>query len=76
MTEIEIATGAAIAAQRAVERAYKQNRIDMEGEEIYGNRHACRVANAHLLDAVYEALKLAVVKLAQAKDREARMIEP
>ena len=76
MTEIEIATGAAIAAQEAVECARKRNWGEMRHSHAGSQRATCANANAPLLDDVYRALELAVRLLFEAKDREARLIEP
>ena len=76
MTEIEIATGAAIAAQGAVECARKRNQGEVRHSHVGSQRATCANTNAPLLDGAYEALELAVKLLFDAKDREARMIEP
>ena len=76
MTEIEIATGAAIAAQGAVLCARKRNELEQEHKVVGSRSHTCHNANVFLLNQAYEALELAVRLLFQAKDREARMIEP
>ena len=75
MTDTEIATGAAIAAQGAVQCARKRNQLEQEHGVVGSRRRTCHAANAPLLDGAYEALELAVRLLFQAKDREARMIE-
>ena len=76
MTEIEIATGAAIAAQEAVECARKRNWGEMRHLHAGSQRATCANANAPALQEAYDAMELAVKKLFEAKDREARMIEP
>ena len=76
MTEIEIATGAAIAAQGALHLACKSNK-DKQRHSFDGSRYlTCANANAPALQEAYDAMELAVKLLFQAKDREARMIEP
>lgn len=76
MTEIEIATGAAISAQGALHCARKRNQEDAR-TLLHGSRSfTCATFNEPLLDEAYTALELAVKKLFEAKDREARMIEP
>jgi hypothetical protein len=76
MTEIEVATGAAIAAQGALHCARKRNQDDAR-HLLHGSRSfTCATFNAPLLDEAYNALELAVNKLFEAKDREARMVEP
>jgi hypothetical protein len=76
MTEIEIATGVAIAAQGAAECARKRNKLEQELGVVGSRGHRCHNANAPVLDEAYDALELAVRLLFQAKDREARMMEP
>jgi hypothetical protein len=76
MTEIEVATGAAIAAQGAVHCARKRNQDDAR-TLLHGSRSfTCATFNGPLLEEAYAALELAVNKLFEAKDRETRMIEP
>jgi hypothetical protein len=75
MTEIEIATGTAIAAQGAAECARKRNQLEQELGVVGSRSHTCHNANGFLLNQAYEALELAVRLLFQAKDREARMME-
>jgi len=75
MTEIEVATGAAIAAQGALHCARKRNQDD--ARHLHGSRSfTCATFNAPLLDEAYNALELVVKKLFEAKDRETRMLEP
>ena len=76
MTEIEIATGAAIATQGAVHCARKRNELEQEHGVVGSRNHTCHNANGFLLNQAYNALELAVSKLIEAKVREARMIEP
>ena len=76
MTEIEIATGAAISAQGALHCARKRNQEDAR-TLLHGSRSfTCATFNEPVLDEAYNALELAVNKLFEAKDREARMLEP
>ena len=76
MTEIEIATGAAISAQGALHCARKRNQEDAR-TLLHGSRSfTCATFNEPLLDEAYNALELAVKKLFEAKDRETRMIGP
>ena len=75
MTAIEIATGAAIAAQNAVNYARECNQVEQK-YGVDGSRHLTYAnANAAVLEEAYEALELAIKKLFQVKDREARMLE-
>jgi len=76
MTEIEIATGAAIAAQGAVECARKRNQGEVRHLHVGSRGFTCVTANAPLLEEAYDAMEFAVKKLFEAKDREARMLEP
>ena len=75
MTEIEIATGAAIAAQAAVDCAREVNE-DYQKYSIAGSRIRSYVdATAPFLEEAYEALELAVKKLLKAKELEAESCE-
>ena len=75
MTEIEIAAGAVIAAQHAVTISKDRNWIEQKGAVIGSLYYVRTHTNGWLLNEAYEALEVAVRKLLEARDRQARMIE-
>lgn len=73
MNEIEIAAGAAIAAQHMANAARKRNQ-DEQQFTVEGSRaRACANANSELLKDASEACEMAVRKLMDAAARFNRM---
>jgi hypothetical protein len=76
MNEIEIATGATIAAHYAAHAAWNRNR-DEQQFLVQGSRaRTCANANAPMLREAMELLEKATRLLDDARSRQARMLDP
>ena len=75
MNEIEIAAGAALAAQNAAFVSYKRAQDDVLHCVIGSRARNCAVANERKLKEASEALELASRLLVECAQRRARMLD-
>lgn len=75
MNQIEIAAGAAIAAQSAAHVAYKRGQDDQQFFVDGSRAKTCANANAPKLHEAVALLEKAVRLLLDARDRQARMTD-
>ena len=75
MTEIEIAAGAAIAAQNSASAAYRRLQNDVQYSAAGSRHRTCANVNLSKLHESVSLIEKAVRLMLDARDRQARMTE-